>query len=294
MLAALNFPNFSPDIFSVTIAGFTIAPKWYAAAYIVGILIARWITIAAVKRPALWAKNTPPMTDEQADAFVTWAILGVIIGGRLGYVLFYNPGYYLQNPIEALYIWQGGMAYHGGLLGVIVAGVFFARQYAIPRISMMDAVALGVPTGLLLGRLANFINAELWGRPTELPWGIIFPGEAAQACINTALGACARHPSQLYEALGEGLILGILLLFLAFRRAALARVGMISGLFFVGYGIVRFLVEFVRQPDAQFQTATNPVGYAIQLGEWGLTQGQILTLPMLAVGLFLILRARPA
>ena len=152
-------------------------------------------------------------------------------------------------------------------------------------------LALAAPAGLLLGRAANFINAELWGRPTDLPWGVIFPGEAAQACGQLE-GFCARHPSQLYEAALEGLLLGGFLLFLAFRRKALKKPGLITGLFFAGYGIARSFVELVRQPDAQFQSAENPLGYIFEIAGMGMTMGQLLSLPMILVGLFLISRAR--
>ena len=220
-------------------------------------------------------------------------ILGVILGGRLGYVLFYQPAYYLQNPQEILFIWQGGMAFHGGLLGVIVAGLIFTTRYKIPKLSAADVMALGVPPGLLLGRLANFINAELWGRPTDLPWGVAFPTNAAQYCPDV-IDLCARHPSQLYEALLEGLILGALLLWMAWRRDAYKTPGLIAGTFFAGYGIARFIVEFARQPDAQFVSAGNPLGLAFEMGGYGLTMGQILSIPMVLIGAYLIRHARRA
>jgi phosphatidylglycerol:prolipoprotein diacylglycerol transferase len=218
-------------------------------------------------------------------------ILGVILGGRLGYVLFYQPGYYLQNPLEILYIWQGGMAFHGGLVGVIVAGLIYTKRYNIHKLSAADAMALGVPAGLLLGRMANFINAELWGRQTDLPWGVAFPTQAAQYCPDV-IGLCARHPSQLYEAALEGLLLGGILLWLAWRKNAYKTPGLIAGTFFAGYGIARFAVEFVRQPDAQFISLGNPLGLAFQVGGYGITMGQALSLPMIVLGVLLILRAR--
>jgi phosphatidylglycerol:prolipoprotein diacylglycerol transferase len=183
------------------------------------------------------------------------------------------------------------MAFHGGLLGVIVAAFLFTWQHNIPRASASDVIALGVAPGLLLGRLANFINAELWGRETDLPWGVIFPGEAAQTC-QAAAGFCARHPSQLYEALLEGVLLGGLLIWLAWRRGAFHRPGLIAGTFFAGDGAARFLVEFVRQPDAQFVTIGNPTGLAWHINGYGLTMGQILSVPMILLGLWLIVRAR--
>jgi phosphatidylglycerol:prolipoprotein diacylglycerol transferase len=222
---------------------------------------------------------------------LTWIILGVLLGGRIGYVLFYQPDIYLQNPLAILAIWEGGMAFHGGLLGVIVAAWIYTGRQNINRLSAADAIALGVPPGLLLGRFANFINAELWGRPTDLPWAVAFPGYAAQDCPNV-IGLCTRHPSQLYEALLEGLVLLCLLLWLVWRRDGYKRPGLVSGTFFAGYGLARFVVEFVRQPDAQFISESNPLGLAWHVTGYGLTMGQLLSLPMIVLGLWLIMRAR--
>ena len=291
MNALLPFPNISPEVFSISVFGFELALRWYALAYIAGILIGWRMVVMTVKTSRLWIKNQPVMTPTQIEDLLTWVILGVIFGGRLGYVLFYQPSYYLQNPSEILYVWQGGMAFHGGLLGVITAGLIFTTRYKIPKLSAADIMALGVPPGLLLGRLANFINAELWGRPTDLPWGVAFPTQAAQFCPDV-IGVCARHPSQLYDALLEGLILGGLLLWLAWRRDAYKTPGLIAGTFFLGYGIARFSVEFARQPDAQFVSAGNPLGLALEMGGYGLTMGQLLSVPMIALGLYLIRQAR--
>ena len=295
MIAAIPFPSISPELFSVTLFGVTIALRWYALAYIVGILIGWRLVAATLRRPGLWSADGPPMTPRQLEDLMTWIILGIILGGRLGYVFFYQPGYYLANPAEILMVWQGGMAFHGGLLGVVVAALVFARRHSIPTLSATDAICLGVPPGLLLGRLANFINAELWGRPTDLPWGVIFPGEAAQDCPGVD-GLCARHPSQLYEAGLEGLMLGALLIWLVWARGALRRPGLVGGVFFAGYGLARFVVEFVRQPDAQFVAPGNPLGLAWQVGGYGLTMGQILSVPMILLGFWLIRlgRRRPA
>jgi len=207
--------------------------------------------------------------------------------------MFYQPAYYLANPSEILMVWQGGMSFHGGALGVIFAAFVYTGRHGIARISAGDLVALGIFPGLLLGRISNFINAELWGRPTDLPWGVAFPGQAAQLCPEV-IGICARHPSQLYEALLEGAVLGALLVWLVWRRGAFHTPGLVMGTFLAGYGIARFAVEFVRQPDAQFVTAGNPLGLAWEIGGYGLTMGQILCLPMMAVGLYFILRARRA
>ncbi|TDE36665.1 prolipoprotein diacylglyceryl transferase [Antarcticimicrobium sediminis] len=291
MQAVLQFPDLSPELFSFSVFGMEFALRWYALAYIAGILTAWRLAVAAVRRATLWAGATPPMTPQQIEDLLTWIILGVILGGRLGFVLFYQPAYYLQHPAEIVMVWQGGMAFHGGLLGVIVAAWAFTARHGISRIGAADLIAHTVAPGLMLGRLANFINAELWGRPTTLPWGVIFPGAAAQDCPGV-VGLCARHPSQLYEAGLEGLVLGTLLLWLVYRRGALKRPGLVLGTFLSGYGLVRFVVEFARQPDAQFVTPGNPLGLALEMNGWGLTMGQLLSLPMIALGLYFIQRAR--
>lgn len=292
MTAAIPFPDLSPELFSFELFGFTLALRWYALAYIAGLLIAWRMAVVAVRRTALWRDDTPPMKPAQIEDLLTWIIIGVILGGRLGYVLFYRPGHYLQNPGEILYIWQGGMAFHGGLLGVVIAAWLYCRRGGHPIASSADLIAHTVAPGLLLGRLANFINAELWGRQTDAPWGVIFPGQAAQTCAGIEPGTCARHPSQLYEAGLEGLLLGALLLFLVYRRGAFRFPGLATGVFLAGYGVSRFIVEFFRQPDEQFTAPDNPLGLAWHVGGYGLTMGQILSLPMIGLGLWLIWRAR--
>ncbi|WP_170607250.1 prolipoprotein diacylglyceryl transferase [Ruegeria arenilitoris] len=292
MQAVIDFPELSPELFSISIFGMELALRWYALAYIAGILIAWRMAAGALRRPTLWPADTPPIKPEQLEDFITWIILGVILGGRLGFVLFYQPGYYLSHPLEILMVWQGGMAFHGGLLGVVIATYVFARRHDIAILSLADLVAYTVPPGLFLGRLANFINAELWGRPSELPWAVIFPGAAAQDCPGVIAGVCARHPSQLYEAILEGLLLGGLLLWLVYRRDCFRTPGFVMGVFLAGYGISRFIVEFFRQPDVQFVSAGNPLGLAFHIGGYGLTMGQILSLPMIALGVWFALRAR--
>ncbi|MEM6371204.1 MAG: prolipoprotein diacylglyceryl transferase [Pseudomonadota bacterium] len=291
MTGYLPFPNISPEIFSVSLFGMELALRWYALAYIVGIIIGWRLVVMTVKSPRLWSNRAPVMTPAQIEDLLTWIILGVLLGGRLGYVLFYQPQVYLANPLEILAIWQGGMAFHGGLLGVVLAAWIYTRRHGIPQLSAADAIALGVPPGLLLGRVANFINAELWGRPTEVPWGVVFPGDAAQYCPQV-VGACARHPSQLYEALLEGVVLLVLLLWMVWARDAFKRPGLVCGIFLAGYGLARFAVEFVRQPDAQFISTGNPLGLALEVGGYGLTMGQILSLPMILLGLYFVTRAR--
>lgn len=291
MQAVLQFPPLSSELFSITLFGMEFALRWYALAYIAGILIAWRIAVGVVKRPVLWPEDRPPMTAEQIEDLLTWVILGVIIGGRLGFVLFYMPGHYLANPWEIPMIWQGGMAFHGGLLGVILAAWGFCLKYRIPMLSAADMMALATPPGLLLGRIANFVNAELWGRPSEVPWAVIFPSQLAQDCGQPLGELCARHPSQLYEAALEGLVL-LIVLFWMVGRGWLKRPGAVAGVFFAGYGIGRFIVEFFRQPDVQFQGPDNPLGLAVHMGGYGLTMGQLLNLPMIALGVYLVVRAR--
>jgi phosphatidylglycerol:prolipoprotein diacylglycerol transferase len=288
----IPFPDLSPTLFEVELFGFTLALRWYALAYIVGILVGWWLILRAIRNPQLWA-GAPPMTAEQVERFLTWAVAGVILGGRLGYVIFYDPATYIAEPWKIPFVWEGGMAFHGGFVGVVVAGIWFCRREGIAMLSMGDLLALAVPTGLGLGRLSNFVNAELWGRQTDLPWGVIFPGAAAQTCPNL-VEVCARHPSQLYQAALEGLLLLVVLTWLAFRRGWLKRPGALMGLFLVGYGIARFVVEFFRQPDAQFVSEGNPVGLALHWAGYGLTMGQLLSLPMIAAGLWFLVRARSA
>lgn len=287
----IAFPDISPNVFSVDLFGHELALRWYALAYIIGLLWGWWIVVRAVRTPDLWA-DRPPMVPEQVERLLTWMILGVVLGGRLGYVLFYDFSSYVQDPAQIFRVWQGGMSFHGGFAGVVVAGIWFSRREKIPMLSMGDLLALAAPMGLMLGRIANFINAELWGRQTDLPWGVAFPG-AGQNCAEL-VGICARHPSQLYEAALEGLLLLLVLTILAFRRGWLKKPGAIMGLFLIGYGFARFLVEFVRQPDVQFISEGNPLGLALHFGGYGLTMGQLLTLPMIAAGLWFTLRTRKA
>ncbi|ANT60639.1 prolipoprotein diacylglyceryl transferase [Salipiger sp. CCB-MM3] len=292
MKAAIPFPPLSSEVFSISAFGMEFALRWYALAYIVGIIIGWRIAVAAVKRARLWPADTPPMSPAQVEQLLTWVILGIILGGRLGFVLFYQPAYYLTHPAEILMVWHGGMSFHGGFLGVLIGFLGFCLKNRIPLGSTADMLAISVPPGLFLGRLANFVNGELWGRPTDLPWAVIFPGDAAQACGQAVGELCARHPSQLYEAALEGILLGALLLWLALRKGGLKTPWQLAGVFLAGYGVARFLVEFVRQPDAQFVSPGNPLGLAWQVGGYGLTMGQMLSLPMILVGIGLILWAR--
>ena len=261
MTATIVFPGIDP----VAISLGPLAIRWYAIAYIVGLLIGWRYTRALAKRP-------PALLSERAiDDFLLWATLGVILGGRIGYILFYQPAYYLENPLEIAFIWRGGMSFHGGLLGVVLAIVLFARHSKVPVFALSDLVAAAVPIGLFFGRIANFINAELYGRATDLPWGVLFPGQALP-----------RHPSQLYEAALEGVLL-FLVLFVVVRRGGLARHGLVTGVFLIGYALARAAVELVREPDAH-------LGFLIG----GTTMGQLLSLPMLIFGIAVLAWSRRA
>ncbi|MTH76229.1 prolipoprotein diacylglyceryl transferase [Paracoccus aestuariivivens] len=285
----IPFPDISPEIFTINLFGMAFSLRWYALAYLIG-LIAGWrILVWLMRRPALWGDRAP-MRPEQAEELLTWVVVGVVAGGRLGFVLFYEPAYYLSNPGQILQLWHGGMSFHGGFLGVVLASWIYCRKHEIAPLRLADALAVAAPIGLGLGRVANFINAELWGRPTDLPWGVIFPGEAAQTCAGVT-GVCARHPSQLYEAALEGVLL-LFVLVLLVRRGGLRRPGLALGTFVMGYGLSRFVVEFFRQADAQFITPDNPLGHVVGGAVWGLSMGQLLSLPMVLIGLAFVIYAR--
>jgi phosphatidylglycerol:prolipoprotein diacylglycerol transferase len=267
MLPVLLFPQIDPVL--VRLGPFAI--RWYALAYIGGLLAGMWLVRRLVQR-------TPAVAlPDQVSDFLTWATLGVVIGGRLGYVLFYQPGRFLTHPLQILEVWSGGMSFHGGFLGVTVAIVWFCRYNRIPVLGFADRIAVAAPIGLFLGRIANFINGELWGRPAPmwLPWAMIFPGEAA--------GPIPRHPSQLYQATLEGIVLFVVMLVLARSARLRARFGALTGAFLCGYAIARSLGELFRQPDPF-------LGFLFG----GVTMGQVLSAPMFLVGLVLIWRARPA
>ncbi|MBM3491262.1 MAG: prolipoprotein diacylglyceryl transferase [Alphaproteobacteria bacterium] len=259
-LVALPFPAIDPVL--IEIGPFAI--RWYALAYVASLLLGwRYFLLLDRRRGRLLSTGA-------ADDLLIWVALGVVLGGRLGYVLFYNLPFYLQEPLQALAVWRGGMSFHGGLLGVVLAIVLFARRRQVALLPLADRLACTVPIGLFFGRLANFINGELYGRASDAPWAMVFPGG----------GPSPRHPSQLYEAALEGLLLFLLVNVVAWRQG-LGRRGLVTGLFLLGYGAARILVEFFREPD-------------IQLGflAFGSTMGQWLSLPMLAGGLYLIQRAR--
>lgn len=284
----IPFPNISPEIFSIELFGMNLALRWYAVSYILGFICALRLMKFFVLKKVLWASGKAPISVDQADTFLTYLILGVIIGGRLGYVIFYNLEYYAFNPYAIVRIWDGGMSFHGGFIGVIVAVILFCWVNKLLVWSTADLIAISTPPGLFFGRLANFINAELWGRPTDVYWGVIFPGDLAQQCDGVT-GPCARHPSQLYEAGLEGLLLFIVLIYIALK-GGFKRPGLLTGVFALGYGASRFFVEYFRVPDPQFFSQTNPYGFAFNLGELGITMGQFLSLPMIIVGISLCIR----
>lgn len=242
-----------------------LAIRWYALAYLAG-FIGGWFYLKQ-----LITLKKLPVKPEQLDDFLTYAIAGVLLGGRLGYVLFYQFDYYWQNPLHVLYLWQGGMSFHGGLAGIIIAILLFARHNRLDPFFVGDLIAVAGPIGLFFGRLANFVNGELWGRVTTSPWGMIFPH---------APTAEPRHASQLYEAGLEGLLLFTILWYLAYRTDALKYKGRLGGIFLLGYAICRFGVEFVREPDVQ-------LGFLCA----GATMGQLLCIPMAAFGLWVFLRS---
>ena len=289
MPTSIVLPYINPDLISVEIGGLTLAIRWYALSYIIGFLLGwRWF-VHFMKRPNLWPNDKPPLTPAQPEQLLTWIIIGVIIGGRLGYVIFYNFGYFLDNPIEIFKIWSGGMSFHGAFVGLILATILFCKKTNSPLGSVSDTISITVTPGLFLGRIANFINMELFGRPTNVSWGVIFPEGPAAICPETWVGTCSRYPSQLYEALLEGFLLCLVLSYLVYRKGYFKVPWRTSGLFFAGYGLARVFVEFFREPDPQFVSNGNPLGFIVQFSDWGgITMGQLLSVPMVIVGLGLI------
>nr|WP_205412874.1 prolipoprotein diacylglyceryl transferase [Neorhizobium tomejilense] len=271
LFALMPFPNIDPVAFSIG----PLAVHWYGLAYVAGILLGWFYARRLAANGSLWKDGQSPITAVQLDDFLVWVAAGIVLGGRIGYILFYDMGAVAANPVRAIEIWNGGMSFHGGFIGATIAMIIFARRNTIPVWSMFDTVAAVVPFGLLFGRIANFINGELWGRLSSAPWAVVFPTG----------GPFSRHPSQLYEAGLEGIVLVLVLALLIFRFKALKIPGTIAGTFVVGYALCRIFVEFFREPDAQ-------LGYL--LGTNWLTMGMVLSLPMIAAGVWAILRARAA
>ncbi len=253
----IDFPDINPIIVSYG----SLAISWYSLSYIVGILLGWVYSLKLIENGAT------TITKKNIDDYITWAVVGVIVGGRLGYVVFYAPIKYFSYPISILKTYEGGMSFHGGMIGFIIAALWFTKRNKISFLNLMDLSVMCVPIALFLGRLANFINAELYGRPTAMPWAFIFPGS----------DSVSRHPSQLYEAFLEGIVLFCILSILAFKFDYLKKKGVLSGLFLIFYSTFRIIVEFYRQPDIH-------IGLFAEI----FTMGQILCIPMLLIGIYLI------
>ena len=262
---ALPFPSIDPVL--VEIGPFPI--RWYALAYLAGLFLGWWLAQRLIRTRDLFGRDEP-LSLRDLDDLLVWAALGIVVGGRLGFVLFYNLDYYLENPSEIVQPWKGGMAFHGGAAGLLTAAWFFARARKLSFLTTMDVVAAVAPVGLFFGRIANFINGELFGRVSDVSWAVLFPRG----------GYLPRHPSQLYEAALEGLLLLVIIMALIWRGSALKKPGFIGGTFLLGYGLARSFVELFREPDPQ-------LGFLIG----GLTMGQILSFPMIILGAGLMIWA---
>ncbi len=265
----MPFPEIDPVAFAIG----PFAVRWYALAYLGGVLLGAAYGYTLLAKKTLWTDGQPPFEAPAIWDFAFWAVIGIVVGGRLGYVLFYNLGYYLANPGEIIALWDGGMSFHGGMAGLMLAVALFTRRRRGNILSALDLLGAISTIGLLLGRLANFINGELYGAPTTLPWGVVFPTDPDQV---------PRHPSQLYEALLEGIVLFLIVRYATNVAFALRKPGLTAGIFAIGYALSRIAIEFVRLPDAQ-------LGYLY--GGW-LTMGMVLTVPILLLGIGLVLYAQ--
>ena len=278
---AIPFPQIDPIAVSIG----PLAIRWYALAYVAGILLGWRYAVGLVRNARLWGAAPPPANPEQVDDLVLWITLGIILGGRLGHTLFYDPSIIWKDPLEVFKVWHGGMSFHGGVIGVTIAMVVFAWRNAIDVLRLADVISAAYPIGHFLGRIANFINGELWGRETNVPWGIVFCNDRIRReNLLGWRGACpagdhARHPSQLYEAAFEGLILFLILRWATHGAKLTGRRGVITGIFLTFYGVFRIAIENVREPD-----------YGMPVFPFGLTMGMILSIPMLIGGVFLIWR----
>ena len=260
----IHFDSLGLDPIAINLGFFAI--KWYSLAYLAGILIGYWYLTVLIRQPG------SPMARRHADDFIFHATLGIIVGGRLGYILFYQPSI-LQNPLDIFKLWEGGMSLHGGAIGVIIAIWWIARQEKLSFLRVCDYIACAVPFGLFFGRLANFVNGELWGKVTTVPWGIVFPGA----------GDLPRHPSQLYEAVLEGPVMFAILAILFWKTKARYEPGKLFGVAALSYGAARFYVEFYREADAQLMEFAERTG--LHMGQW-------LTIPLLVLGLYLVVTAK--
>lgn len=285
----MPFPDFDPVLIHIG----PLPLRWYALAYVAGILLGWWYAARLLRAERVWAPARPPITLPQLDDLVLWVTLGIILGGRLGYALFYQPSLFLQiftgptlgDRLELLQLWTGGMSFHGGFLGVSLAVWWYARKHKVRLLSLADVLAPVAPIGLFFGRIANFVNGELWGRPTDGPFGVIFCNDRIAQLYG---GACPpqllmpRHPSQLYEAALEGLLLFIVLGLAVWKLKLLTKPGYVTGLFLLGYGLSRALMETVREPDAHMPEALQGV----------ITMGMLLSIPMVLAGAWMVWRAR--
>ncbi len=261
-ILALTFPQIDPILLEIG----PLAIRWYGLAYVCGILLGWWYARRLVSTPSIWGAKHAPFGKIELDDFLFWAALGIVLGGRIGYILFYDFDRYSENPLEILKIWTGGMSFHGGAIGTLIAMILFARSRRIAVFSLFDVITTVSTIGLFFGRIANFINSELWGRASDVPWAFVFPNGGGEP----------RHPSQLYEAALEGVLLFIVLNILIYQGRKLASPGFVAGAWLLGYGASRIIVEFFRMPDGH-------IGYLA--GNW-LTMGMVLSVPMLAIGLW--------
>ena len=267
LLAALTFPNIDPEAFSIG----PVSIKWYGLAYMGGLVLGWLYVRRLLSTPHLWRNNTPPLTIDRVDDLLLYMTLAIIVGGRLGQVLFYEPGYYFSNPAEILKTWRGGMSFHGALIGSAIAILIFARQYKVSARTIMDICCAAVPFGLFFGRVANFINSEHWGRTTDAAVGVVFPNGGPEP----------RHPSQLYEAALEGLVMLVIMRIMTHKVLGLKQPGLVTGVWLVWYAIARSICEFFREPEPIHALNIEPF-----------TAGQIYSIPMLMLGIYFIVTAR--
>ncbi|MDP9810312.1 phosphatidylglycerol:prolipoprotein diacylglycerol transferase [Rhizobium tibeticum] len=280
LLAIMPFPEIDPIAFSLG----PLSIHWYGLAYVAGIMLGWYYGRLIAANNKLWPGDVSPITKVQLDDFIIWVALGIVLGGRIGYILFYDMPAVIESPIRAIQIWNGGMSFHGGLAGTTIAMIIFARRNAIPIWSLFDIVSAVVPIGLFCGRIANFVNGELWGRLTDVPWGMVFCNQYIEKTNGYCPGGdFVRHPSQLYEAGLEGIVLLLVLAVLIYGFRALKAPGFVTGVFVCGYALSRIFVEFFREPDAQ-------LGYL--LGTNWLTMGMVLSTPMVLLGIWAMLLAR--
>ena len=264
----VNFTELMGENSEVAFSVFGLPIRWYALAYLAGIFLGYWYLLRLIAQPGA------PMARRHADDMIFYAMLGIILGGRIGYVLFYNLEAYIESPASILRLWDGGMSLHGGVIGVLVAIWYVTRKEKLSFLRFCDYIACTIPFGLFLGRIANFVNGELWGRVTDVPWAIVFPGAA---------GPDPRHPSQLYEAGLEGLVMMAILAWFFWRTDARYKPGFLVGMASIIYGLSRFFVEFFRQPDLQRMNVVEATG--LSMGQW-------LTVPMIVIGIWLVATAK--